>query len=153
MEALTIQVVDTTNQDLLTLIGQLDDYLYTLYPPEEVFVVDVDQPQADGIVFALAHWNGKAAGCGAYRQLDGQSAELKRIYVDPSYRNKGIASRILTFLEQEAARAGFSSLLLETGPMQTESIALYKKLGFYDIEPFGAYIDCPSSICMKKDLV
>ncbi|MFB6366411.1 GNAT family N-acetyltransferase [Paenibacillus elgii] len=61
----------------------------------------------------------------------------------PSFRNKGIASSILSFLKQEAARAGFRSLLLETGPMQPESIALYKKFGFIDIDPFGEYVEHP----------
>ncbi|MCP1310753.1 GNAT family N-acetyltransferase [Paenibacillus tyrfis] len=138
---------------MIALIAKLDDYLYSLYPADEVFGVDLEGAKVDEVVFVLAYWNGVATGCGAYRPLDAQAAELKRIFVDPSFRNKGIASSILSFLEQEAARAGFTSLLLETGPMQPESIALYKKFGFIDIAPFGEYVDCPSSICMEKRLL
>ncbi|KPV60592.1 GCN5 family acetyltransferase [Paenibacillus sp. A3] len=152
METLTIQVVEPNNEHLIALIAKLDDYLYSLYPADEVFGVDLEGATVNEMVFVLAYSNGVAAGCGAYRPLDVQAAELKRIFVDPSSRNKGIASSILSFLEQEAARAGFTSLLLETGPMQPESIALYKKFGFIDIDPFGEYADCPSSICMEKKL-
>ncbi|MCP3776663.1 GNAT family N-acetyltransferase [Paenibacillus sp. MZ04-78.2] len=152
METFTIQVVEPNNEHLIALIAKLDDYLYSLYPPDEVFGVDLEGAKVNEMVFVLACCNGVAAGCGAYRPLDAQAAELKRIFVDPSFRNKRIASSILSFLEQEAARAGFRSLLLETGPMQPESIALYKKFGFIDIDPFGDYVDCPSSICMEKKL-
>ncbi|XOK64416.1 GNAT family N-acetyltransferase [Paenibacillus elgii] len=153
METLTIHVVEPNNEDLIALIAKLDDYLYSLYPADEVFGVDLEGAEVNEMVFVLAYWDGMAAGCGAYRPLDAQAAELKRIFVDPSFRNKGIASSILSFLEQEAMRAGFTSLLLETGPMQPESIALYKKFGFIDIAPFGEYADCPSSICMEKKLL
>ncbi|PUA36358.1 GNAT family N-acetyltransferase [Paenibacillus elgii] len=153
MEMLTVQVVEPSNEHLLALIAKLDDYLYSLYPADEVFGVDLEGSDVDEVVFVLAYWDGAAAGCGAYRPLDAQAAELKRIFVDPYFRNKGIASSILSFLEQEAVRAGFTSLLLETGPMQPESIALYKKFGFIDIEPFGEYVNCLSSICMEKRLL
>ncbi|MEK8126468.1 GNAT family N-acetyltransferase [Paenibacillus filicis] len=152
MGELTLQWVEPQNEDLLALIAKLDDYLYGLYPAEEVFVVDLDKPEVSQVVFVVAYEEGVAVGCGAYRPLDEQSCELKRIFVDPPYRNRGIASRLLAFLEQHAERAGFTSLLLETGLMQPESIELYKKFGFVDIERFGEYVDCPSSICMGKNL-
>jgi putative acetyltransferase len=149
---LTLQFSEPNNEDLLALIAKLDEYLYSLYPSEEVFVVNLDGPKVSDVVFVIAYLEDVTVGCGAYRPLDERTCELKRIFVDPSYRNKGIASRILSFLEQEAVHAGFTSLLLETGPMQPESIELYKKLGFVEIERFGEYVDCPSSICMGKKL-
>ncbi|ULL19126.1 GNAT family N-acetyltransferase [Paenibacillus sp. H1-7] len=153
MNTLTLQITEPKNKDLLDLIAKLDDYLYSIYPAEEVFVVDLDEPKVQDIVFVVAYLDGKAAGCGAYRPLDSHSAELKRIFVDPAYRNRGIASRVMTFLEQDAKQAGFTAMLLETGPMQQESIELYKKFGYELIDRFGEYIDCPSSICMRKHLV
>lgn len=152
MNTLTLKITEPTNEHLLGLIAKLDDYLYSMYPAEEVFTVDLDEPKVQDVVFVVAYLDGTAVGCGAYRPLDEQSAELKRIFVDPSYRNKGIASRLLSFLENAAQQAGFSAMLLETGPMQHESIQLYRKYGYQLIEPFGEYVGCPSSICMRKHL-
>ncbi|GAA3413021.1 GNAT family N-acetyltransferase [Paenibacillus hodogayensis] len=152
MGELTLQTVKPNHNDLIALLSKLDRYLYSLYPAEEVFVIDLDEPKANDVVFVIAYLDNTAVGCGAYRPLDGQSCELKRIFVDPAYRNKGIASRLLSFLEQEAARAGFTAAVLETGIMQPESIGLYKKFGFVEIERFGEYADSLSSICMGKKL-
>ncbi|WP_042162445.1 GNAT family N-acetyltransferase [Paenibacillus gorillae] len=150
MEQLTLQIVDAYNEDLRGLIAKLDNYLYALYPSDEVHGLELEQAEEDGVVFVVAYSGHIAVGCGAFRPLDERSCELKRIFVDPSYRNKGIASRILTLLEQKILQAGYHSILLETGLMQPESIALYKRFGFVEIERFGPYIDCESSYCMGK---
>lgn len=152
MDTVLLKQTDAKDPALLHLISQLDDYLYSRYPAEEVFGVDLNDQAVQDVVFVTAYIDDVAVGCGAYRPLDKDSAELKRIYVDNSYRKRGIASKILTWLEQEAQLAGYSTLRLETGPEQPESIALYEKCGFYYIEPFGEYIHCPSSICMEKKL-
>jgi putative acetyltransferase len=152
MSELALQFAGPKDEDLLALIAKLDEYLYSLYPSEEVFVVHLDEPKVSDVVFVIAYLDNVAVGCGAYRPLDEHSCELKRIFVDPAYRKKGIASALLSFLEQETAQAGFTSLLLETGLMQPESIELYKKFGFVDIERFGEYVDCHSSVCMGKAL-
>ncbi|MFF2090020.1 GNAT family N-acetyltransferase [Paenibacillus sp. NPDC058174] len=152
MEQLTLKIVDAGNEDLRGLIAKLDDYLYALYPSDEVHGVELENAEAERIVFVVAYWGHTAVGCGAYRPLDEQGCELKRIFVDPSYRNKGFASRVLSLLEQEIRQAGYQSILLETGLMQPESIALYKKFGFVEVERFGPYVDCSSSYCMGKAL-
>ncbi|WP_282939359.1 GNAT family N-acetyltransferase [Paenibacillus sp. RC67] len=152
MDTVLLKLTNSTDPDLLQLITQLDEYLFGKYPAEEVFVVDFKDPAIHDVVFVTAYIDNVAVGCGAYRPLDEESAELKRIYVDNLYRKRGIASKILSWLEQEAQQAGYSTLRLETGPEQPESIALYEKCGFYHIEPFGEYVHCPSSICMEKKL-
>ncbi|WP_079913601.1 GNAT family N-acetyltransferase [Paenibacillus sp. 32352] len=152
MDTIQLKRTDSANPDLLQLIAQLDEELYAKYPADEVFVVDLSDPSVQDVVFVIAYSGDAAAGCGAYRPLDGESAELKRIYVAPSFRKRGIASRLLGWPEHEARQAGYTTLRLETGPEQPESIALYEKCGYYFIAPFGEYVDCPSSICMEKKL-
>ncbi|GGG58242.1 GNAT family N-acetyltransferase [Paenibacillus radicis (ex Gao et al. 2016)] len=152
MEQLTLQIVDAYNEDLRGLIAKLDNYLFALYPTDEVHGVELENAEAERVIFVGAYLGKAAVGCGAYRPFDERSCELKRIFVDPAYRNKGIASRILSFLEQEIKHAGYHSILLETGLVQPESIALYKKFGFVEIERFGPYIHCSSSYCMGKTL-
>ncbi|QHT62590.1 GNAT family N-acetyltransferase [Paenibacillus lycopersici] len=144
--------VEITNPDLLQLIERLDAYLYDLYPPVEVFVVDLDDPGLSGIHFVVAYVDGKPAGCGAIKEIDETSTELKRFYVDPAYRNRGIAGRILRYLEEKARARRYAAIRLETGDPQVEAVAFYKKNGYAAIEPFGEYIACPSSVCFEKRL-
>jgi putative acetyltransferase len=112
--------------------------------------VDFNDPTIHDMVFALAYYDGIPVGCGALRPLDETSIELKRFFVDPSYRQRGIASKILGFLETAAQSKGYSVIRLETGLLQPEAIALYKRFGYYDIERFGVYLDCEQSVCLEK---
>lgn len=129
MGELTLQFSEPNNEDLLALIAKLDEYLYSLYPSEEVFVVNLDGPKVSDVVFVIAYLEDIAVGCGAYRPLDVRTCELKRIFVDPSYRNKGIASRILSFLEQEAAHAGFTSYYSKPGPCSPNQLSYIRNWG------------------------
>ncbi|WP_219838429.1 GNAT family N-acetyltransferase [Paenibacillus sp. R14(2021)] len=138
--------------DLLGLIDKLDTYLYEIYPPEEVFVVDLDDPDLAAIHFVVAYADGSPVGCGAIKEIDEASTELKRFYVDPAYRNRGIAGRILRYLEGKAAEKQYTYIRLETGDPQFEAIQFYKKNGYYAIAPYGEYVDCPSSVCFEKKL-
>jgi putative acetyltransferase len=91
-------------------------------------------------------------GCGAVRLLSSSDAEIKRMYVKPEARRRGVAKALLAALEAEAIGLGATRLLLETGARQQEAIGLYGGAGFTGIEPFGEYMDSPLSICMAKQL-
>ena len=78
--------------------------------------------------------------------------EIKRIYVLPSERRKGIASRILKELEKWAAEKNCHSCILETGLRQPEAIALYKKNGCLSISNYGQYKGMENSVCFNKEL-
>lgn len=72
------------------------------------------------------------------RRLDDTSAaEVKRIYVEPQLRGKGIASKILEHLEAAARDLGIHRLVLETGIYQAEAIGLYRKTGFQPVRCWG----------------
>lgn len=150
MHELQVKDVGIKDPDLLLLIDRLDAYLYELYPPEEVFTVDLDDPGLEAIHFAAAYADGKPVGCGAIKEIDATSTELKRFYVDPAARNRGIAGRMLRYLEEKARAHGYAVIRLETGEAQFEAVAFYKKNGYYAIEPYGEYIGCPSSACFEK---
>ncbi|MNW57160.1 putative N-acetyltransferase YsnE [compost metagenome] len=138
--------------DLISLISKLDQYLYELYPADEVFGVDLNDPYAYDIHFVIAYLDETPVGCGAVRELDEQSAELKRFFVEPEYRNRGIAGLILNQLENEARHRQYKFIKLETGDPQNEAIRFYKKNGYYHIASFGEYTSCPSSVCFEKKL-
>ncbi|MFC0215652.1 GNAT family N-acetyltransferase [Paenibacillus chartarius] len=149
---LIIREVAATNADLRSLIAKLDEDLQQRYPVEEIFTLDLDAPEMDEVTFIVTFISGQAVGCSAIRPLNGEQAELKRFFVDPAFRKRGIASRMLEYLEARSIERGFKELLLETGEEQPEAIALYVKHGFAPIPSYGEYVDCPSSRCYAKSI-
>jgi len=81
-----------------------------------------------------------------------RTAEVKRMYVVPALRGRGLARRMLAHLEQDAARAGHEVMILETGTAQPEAIALYESSGYTPIPSFGYYRDAPLNRCFAKPL-
>ena len=75
----------------------------------------------------VAYEDGKPIGCGAIKEHAADTMEVKRMYVAPEGREKGIATMILTELENWARELSFTKCILETGKKQPEAIGLYKK--------------------------
>jgi len=93
-----------------------------------------------------------AVGCGAFREKESDSVEIKRMYVHPDHRKKGIASQVLAELERWAAEVKYPYTVLETGKKQPEAIALYQKSGYSIIPNYPPYENVENSVCMKKTL-
>jgi GNAT superfamily N-acetyltransferase len=91
-------------------------------------------------------------GCGAIKKYDSQTAEIKRMFVHPDHRNKGVANSVLEELEAWARELGFTSCVLETSFKLENAIALYKKFGYQIIPNYGQYIGVESSVCMRKNI-
>jgi putative acetyltransferase len=89
-------------------------------------------------------------GCGAFKPFEGDAVEIKRMFVPPAHRQKGIASVVLQELERWARELGYTRCVLETGKKQTEAIALYGKRGYNVIPNYGQYIGVESSVCFEK---
>jgi GNAT superfamily N-acetyltransferase len=79
-------------------------------------------------------------GGGGVRRLTGDVAEIKRMFVRPAARSRGVARSLLTALEEEARRLGYSATRLDTGPKQAHGLALYRSAGYVDVP---AYNDNP----------
>ena len=86
-----------------------------------------------------------AVGCGALRALGTDVAEIKRMFVVPSARGRGVSKVLLAGLEAAAGTRGWTTLRLETGPLQPEAVALYAGAGYRPIEAFGAYVGVPEA--------
>jgi len=152
MNPIILMDVKSGHPDLNKLLQKLDDYLYTLYPTEEVFTIDLETLSIRDVQFVIAYLDEQAVGCGAIKEINKDEIELKRFFVRDDYRNQGIAGEILKNLEKKAKNQNYYLMKLETGDQQVEAINFYRKNGYVEIDRFGEYVDCPSSICMEKRL-
>lgn len=89
-------------------------------------------------------------GCGAIKQFGSDAMEIKRMFVSPTARNRGVASSILAALELWAKELSCKRCVLETGRRQPEAIALYKKNGYRSIPNYGQYAGVENSLCFEK---
>ncbi|WP_027067259.1 GNAT family N-acetyltransferase [Maribacter sp. Hel_I_7] len=90
--------------------------------------------------------------CGAFKRFNEDSVEIKRMYVQPDYRGKGIASKVLLVLEKWAKELNYTYSVLETGLRQPEAIALYKKNNYTVTDNYPPYENMENSVCFKKVL-
>lgn len=126
--------------------------------PDETPVDEADFDPPTGL-FLVVYEAGRALACGGWRigsydepGHDAGDAELKRMYVRPEARGRGLARAVLAELEQRARDAGQRRMILETGSLQQEAIALYRSCGYTDIPAFGFYKASPLSVCLAKPL-
>ncbi|RII22262.1 N-acetylglutamate synthase [Streptomyces sp. YIM 130001] len=111
-------------------------------------------PSADDIaVFLVAYADdGSPIACGALRDLDAGTGEIKRMYVDPPARGSGAASLVLAALEDRARARNLTRLRLETGDNQPDAVRFYTRSGYRRIPNFGPYADVAASQCYEREL-
>lgn len=153
-ESLRVRRSDISSPEARALITTLNAELSARYPEQGAthFRLDVDEVAEGRGVFLIAFVDGAPVGCGAVRRIAEGTGEIKRMFVRPEARGRGVGRALLMTLESEARRLGFARLLLETGVRQTEAIALYESAGFTSRVPFGEYAGSPLSVCMGKEL-
>lgn len=148
-----IEIVRTTseNEDFVELVRHLDAELAVRDGDEHAFYAQFNKiAKLKHVV--LAYEDGRCLGCGAIRALDSGDIEVKRMYVPPEHRSKGIATKVLLELEDWAREMSFTRCVLETGLKQPEAIHLYEKNGYERIPNYGQYIDVGNSVCFGKDI-
>jgi GNAT superfamily N-acetyltransferase len=120
--------------------------------PDEWDGLEPDQLAPPHGTFVIAWLDGDPVACGGLRRIDAATSEIKRMYVTDDVRRRGIARAVLGTLEHTALDLGYARLILETGTLQPEAIALYLADGYEPIEPYGVYRDSPLSRCFAKTL-
>ncbi len=138
--------------DVVALIEASDAYSLERYPPEGHFGTDVVGLASPDVAFLVARRHGKAEGCGAVKWLADGTAELKRLFVSEAARGLGLGRRIMARLEAIAAARGVTTLYLETGPLNTEAVAMYRRRGYVECGPFADYAVNPYSLFMTRNL-
>ncbi|HEX4428515.1 MAG TPA: GNAT family N-acetyltransferase [Frankiaceae bacterium] len=135
------------------LVAELDADLTVRYggdgDPVHAPAQEFDGPGGQMLLASLA---GEAVGCAGVRRIDDATAELKRMYVRPQARGRGIAKQLLAACEREARALGYGQLWLETGTMQPEAVTLYLTSGYEPIPAFGQYAGQSLSIHLGRAL-
>lgn len=147
------EIIRTTsdNPDFQNLTSELDDELCRIYNTNKEDYEEYNR--ITGLPTAvLAYENGVAIACGCFKLFDAQRIELKRMFVVPKFRGKGIASVMVAELEKWGKELGYGTIILETGKGQPEAIALYRKLGYTDILHFGEFPEESRSVCLGKEI-
>jgi putative acetyltransferase len=147
----TFQRTDSSNADFQSLVKLLDEDLAIRDGAEHAFYDQFNK--IVNIKHAIVcYLDGQPIGCGAFKEYDDKTVEIKRMYVKPEYRGKSIGLYILKELELWAAELHYPATVLETGKKQPEAIRLYEKAGYTRIKNFGQYENVENSVCMSKDI-
>lgn len=146
---ITLKRTTSENIDFVELVRLLDADLSERDGEDHAFYAQFNK--IDMIKHAVvAYFKEQAVGCGAVKAYAAGTGEVKRMFVRPGYRGKGIAGKILSELESWAMEISFHTLILETGKAQPEAIRLYTKSNYQIIPNYGQYENVENSVCMKK---
>lgn len=157
-DLLEIRRVGYGHPDALRLIAQVQDEYAVRYggPDETPLDPLMFEPPAGS--FFVGYLDGVAVATGAWRRSGVEAfgststVEVKRMYVAPAARRRGLGRLMLARLEESAADHGADAVVLETGLRQPEAIALYESAGYVPVPAFGYYQDAPLSRCYGRRL-
>lgn len=149
--SVTILRTDSSHPHFIELVQLLDAELAVRDGSEHAFY-----HQFNGIVnlkhTVVAYREGAPVACGAFKEIEPGTVEIKRMFTLDAARGLGMASAVLKELEVWAASLGYTNSVLETGVKQPEAIALYNKSGYQRIPNYGQYAGIENSVCFSKPL-
>ena len=146
---LTYIKTTSDNIDFQYLVALLDEYLSFMDGDDHSFYEQYNKIDTLKNVI-VCYNNNSPVGCGAFKVIDDETVEIKRMFVRPEFRGKNIAFNLLKELEIWASELKYKACILETGIRQIEAVALYKKASYQITENYGQYKNIENSICMKK---
>ena len=144
-------VPDNKNLDFAALVALLDADLSERIGAGQAQYAPHNKVDALEAV-VLLYRDGMAVACGAFKALDENTAEVKRVFVRKAYRGQGLSKQLMSALERLIRSRGYCQAVLETGVRQIEAIHLYRRMGYVTTENYGPYVGNPNSVCMKKIL-
>ena len=154
MHRLQIRLDDLRSKKIADFLLEHLENMHEITPPQSVHALDLEALRSPDITFFSAWEGDELLGCGALKELDSRSGEIKSMRTAKAHRHKGVALKILEHIIKEAERRAYDRLNLETGasPEFAPARALYTRYGFLDRSPFADYIDDPNSVFMTKKL-
>lgn len=145
-----IEFTGPESDDFRALAAELDAYYFTLVGDIQLRYAEPNRPENMNAL-AVAYEDGVPIACGAWKRVDGEAAEIKRIYVRPEFRRRRVASRLILALEENAAAAGFRKFILETARNTDSSHRLYLSLGYKIIDYYGSPAGAENCLCFYKE--
>lgn len=149
---MSLKKTNSDDPDFQDLVLLLDQDLKIRDGEDHAFYAQYNKVDAIKHVI-VAYSNDIPVGCGAIKPYSGNDWEVKRMFVRPDFRGKGIATLVLQALEDWAREIKCDKLILETGLAQPEAIALYKKNNYVQMPNYGQYAGVENSVCMFKDFL
>ena len=146
-----IRRTNSEDKDFIKLVRQLDKDLAERDGDEHSFYHQFNKIVSIKHVLVI-YEDGRAVGCGAIKEHETDTTEVKRMYTLPEIRGKGIASKVLIELEKWAKELLYTKCILETGKKQPEAIRLYEKSGYSITPNYGQYAGIRNSLCFEKNL-
>ena len=145
-----IRAGELDHPEVIALLREHLQGMAQLSPPESIHALDLDGLRQPEISFWSAWQDGQLLGCGALKQLDAEHGEIKSMRTVRGHARKGVATRLMRHILQEARRRGYRRLSLETGSMAVfePARALYERFGFEACGPFADYVEDPYSMYM-----
>jgi GNAT superfamily N-acetyltransferase len=134
------------------LVEEVQAEYVVRYGGPDAAAVDPTEFQPPDGLFLVGLLDGVPVATGGWRRLDETTVEIKRMFVAPRARRRGLARRMLAVLERAAAAAGIRRVALNTGPSQPEAVALYEQSGYTPVSPFGHYARYSQALFFGKAL-
>ncbi|MBW1657812.1 GNAT family N-acetyltransferase [Flavobacterium quisquiliarum] len=149
-ENISIKITNPDSDEAFPILEELSANLHLRFGSDGRNSFTDWENNNESFVFVVAEMNNEIVGCGAVRPINKTIGEVKRMY--SKFSRKKIGQTILTFLEKEAKKIGFTELVLETRVKNESAVHFYQKQQYKVIPNYGKYINRPEAICFGKTL-
>jgi putative acetyltransferase len=150
--AIHIQIERPIGPEIAALIEERMAHSRAIQPPQSIHTFDLSRLDRPGITFWTVRADDALAGCGALKEENDGSGEIKSMFIRPAWRGQGLSRKILEAIEEKAREFGLRQLRLETGADSLAARTLYESFGYAYCTPFGKYQPDPLSVFMTKSL-
>lgn len=151
MNRITIKEEDINSTDAICLLDELSDELNQITGNSGRASFDNSDCLKKRSIFLIARENGMCVGCGAFRKISQDTAEIKRVYA--KRKSCGVGKRILKYLEQKAMEYNYTKVILETRTCNKKAVVFYINNGYTIIDNYGTYKHNQEAICFEKKLI
>ncbi|MFI4958755.1 MAG: GNAT family N-acetyltransferase [Lysobacterales bacterium] len=147
-----IHLDDLTGSEIIRLLREHLQGVAQHSPPESIHALDLDGLRQPEITFWSVWHDDELMGCGALKELDRRHGEIKSMRTSAAHLRKGVATRLLQYILEEAERRGYERVSLETGSMEGFATArhLYARFGFVSCGPFAGYVEDSNTTFMTR---
>ena len=145
-----IRFVGPESRDFRALAAELDAYYFSIVGDIQNRYAHVNRPE-NMQALAVVYDGQMPVAIGAWKRIDEKTVEIKRIYVRPAYRRQGVASALISALEDHGAQAGAVQFILETARNTDSSHQLYLSLGYKIIDYYGSPAGAENCLCFYKE--